>query len=36
MLGHVLHETDDPVAALVEARRAARLRVVVLEWPYRR
>ncbi len=25
MLGHVLHETDDPAAALSEARRAARL-----------
>lgn len=34
-LGHVLHETDDPLKALVEARRVARNRVVVLEWPYR-
>ena len=34
-LGHVLHETDDPVKALREARRVARLRVAVLEWPYR-
>ncbi|HVP19157.1 MAG TPA: class I SAM-dependent methyltransferase [Spirochaetia bacterium] len=34
-LGHVLHETDDPAAALAEARRVARQRVVVLEWPYR-
>jgi SAM-dependent methyltransferase len=34
MMGHVLHEADDPVAALTEARRAARLRVCVLEWPY--
>ena len=34
-LGHVLHETDDPLAALREARRVARLRVAVLEWPYR-
>jgi ubiquinone/menaquinone biosynthesis C-methylase UbiE len=34
-LGHVLHETDDPLAALKEARRVARLRVAVLEWPYR-
>lgn len=33
--GHVLHETDDPVGALTEARRVARKRVVVLEWPYR-
>ena len=33
-LGHVLHETDDPVRALSEARRVARLRVAVLEWPY--
>ncbi len=34
-LGHVLHETDDAVGALKEARRLARQRVVVLEWPYR-
>lgn len=33
-LGHVLHETDDPVRALSEARRVARLRVAVFEWPY--
>lgn len=34
-LGHVLHETDNPLKALEEARRVARSRVVVLEWPYR-
>jgi ubiquinone/menaquinone biosynthesis C-methylase UbiE len=34
-LGHVLHETDDPPAALREARRVARQRVAILEWPYR-
>ena len=33
-LGHVLHETDDMVAALGEARRVSTARVVVLEWPY--
>ncbi len=33
-LGHVLHETDDPVQALAEAYRIARRGVVVLEWPY--
>jgi ubiquinone/menaquinone biosynthesis C-methylase UbiE len=33
--GHVLHETDDPVRALAEARRVARGRIVILEWPYR-
>ena len=33
--GHVLHETDDPVRALGEARRVARKRIVILEWPYR-
>ncbi len=33
-LGHVLHETDDPIGALSEARRVATARVVVLEWPY--
>jgi ubiquinone/menaquinone biosynthesis C-methylase UbiE len=34
-LGHVLHETDRPLAALTEARRVSRVRVAVLEWPYR-
>ena len=34
-LGHVLHETDDALAALKEARRVTRSRVVILEWPYR-
>jgi ubiquinone/menaquinone biosynthesis C-methylase UbiE len=33
-LGHVLHEADDPLAALREARRVARQGVAVLEWPY--
>ncbi len=35
-LGHVLHEVDDARRALAEARRVARVRVVVLKWPYRR
>ncbi len=34
-VGHVLHEVDDVVKTLQEARRAARQRVVILEWPYR-
>jgi ubiquinone/menaquinone biosynthesis C-methylase UbiE len=34
-LGVVLHETDDSLAALTEARRVAKSRVAVLEWPYR-
>jgi ubiquinone/menaquinone biosynthesis C-methylase UbiE len=34
-LGHILHEADDPLAALKEARRVARRRVAILEWPYR-
>jgi SAM-dependent methyltransferase len=34
-MGHVLHETDNIVGALGEARRCARQRAVVLEWPYR-
>jgi ubiquinone/menaquinone biosynthesis C-methylase UbiE len=33
-MGLVLHETDDPEQALREARRVARLRAAVLEWPY--
>jgi ubiquinone/menaquinone biosynthesis C-methylase UbiE len=32
-LGHVLHETDDPLFALQEARRVSKSRVMVLEWP---
>jgi ubiquinone/menaquinone biosynthesis C-methylase UbiE len=34
-LGHLLHEADDAVQVLREARRTARLRVAALEWPYR-
>ncbi len=34
-MGLVLHEADDAVQALQEARRVTRQRVVVLEWPYR-
>lgn len=33
-LGLVLHETDDPLAVLKEARRVTRERVAILEWPY--
>jgi ubiquinone/menaquinone biosynthesis C-methylase UbiE len=33
-LGHVLHEADDPVAAVREAGRVSTQRVIVLEWPY--
>lgn len=34
-MGVLLHEADEPVKALSEARRVARMRVAVLEWPYR-
>jgi ubiquinone/menaquinone biosynthesis C-methylase UbiE len=34
-LGLLIHEADDPMLALREAVRVARLRVMVLEWPYR-
>jgi ubiquinone/menaquinone biosynthesis C-methylase UbiE len=34
-LGLVLHETDDPLAALKESHRVARHRVAILEWAYR-
>lgn len=34
-LSQVLHETDDLANTLAELRRCARLRVAVLEWPYR-
>jgi ubiquinone/menaquinone biosynthesis C-methylase UbiE len=33
-LGHVLHESDNPLLVLQEARRVSRERVSVLEWPY--
>jgi len=33
-LGLVLHESDEPLKALMEARRVARQRVGILEWPY--
>ncbi len=33
--GLVLHETNDAVQALREARRVARRRVAILEWPFR-
>lgn len=35
-LGHVLHEADDLLQALREARRVAGQRVAILEWPYRK
>jgi ubiquinone/menaquinone biosynthesis C-methylase UbiE len=34
-LGHVLHEADDLPRALSEAKRTAKFRVAVLEWPYK-
>ena len=34
LLGLVLHETDDALAALREAQRVTRRRAAVLEWPY--
>jgi ubiquinone/menaquinone biosynthesis C-methylase UbiE len=34
-LGLVLHESDEPLKSLQEARRVARQRVCILEWPYR-
>jgi ubiquinone/menaquinone biosynthesis C-methylase UbiE len=34
--GSVLHEAEDVLKALKEAGRAARVRVAILEWPYRR
>jgi ubiquinone/menaquinone biosynthesis C-methylase UbiE len=32
--GLVLHESDEPLKALQEARRVSRQRVCILEWPY--
>ena len=34
-LGVVLHEADDTLKAIKDARRVARQRVCILEWPYR-
>ena len=34
IMGLVLHETDDPLTALLEARRVSKQRVAVLEWGY--
>ena len=34
-LGVVLHESDDVLQTLKEARRVARQRVCILEWPFR-
>jgi ubiquinone/menaquinone biosynthesis C-methylase UbiE len=34
-LGLLLHEADDPLKTLKEARRTARHRVGILEWPFR-
>jgi ubiquinone/menaquinone biosynthesis C-methylase UbiE len=33
-LGLVLHETDDALKALQEAKRVCQLRTAILEWPY--
>lgn len=33
-MGLLLHEADEPLTALREARRVARTRVAILEWPY--
>ena len=33
-LGHVLHETDNPLKAIREAKRVTKKRIVILEWPY--
>jgi len=34
-LGLVLHESDEPLKVLQEARRVAKKRVGIMEWPYR-
>jgi ubiquinone/menaquinone biosynthesis C-methylase UbiE len=34
-LGHLLHESDDPLTVLKEARRVSKNIVCILEWPYR-
>lgn len=34
-MGHLLHESDAPGSVLAEARRVAKYRVAILEWPHR-
>lgn len=34
-MGLLLHESDDPLAVLTEARRVSKMQVCILEWPYR-
>ena len=34
-LGHVLHESDNMIKALSEAKRVAKQKVCILEWPYK-
>jgi ubiquinone/menaquinone biosynthesis C-methylase UbiE len=34
-LGHVLHESDNPLLVFKEAQRVAKSRIAVLEWPFR-
>jgi ubiquinone/menaquinone biosynthesis C-methylase UbiE len=34
-LGHVLHESDDQIKALIESKRCAKQRIAILEWPYK-
>ncbi len=33
-LGHILHEADDQLKAIQEAKRVAKLRIAILEWPF--
>ncbi len=33
-LGHILHEADDNFKVIQEAKRVAKQRIVILEWPY--
>jgi ubiquinone/menaquinone biosynthesis C-methylase UbiE len=34
-LGHVLHESDNLIKAISESKRVAKLKVCILEWPYK-
>ena len=35
-LGHVLHESDDPMSVLKEAKRVSKSLICILEWPHRK
>lgn len=35
-LGHVLHESDDPISVLKETKRVSKNLICILEWPHKK